>query len=88
MYLIISRVQTFDYFQTGKGGGHGDYRIISLAPSSVQEMADFVPLCFDLAFKYRTPVMILSDGAIGQMMEKVVFPEQRPRWTEAEIREK
>jgi 2-oxoglutarate ferredoxin oxidoreductase subunit alpha len=76
-----------DYFQTVKGGGHGDYRIIALAPSSVQEMADFVPLGFDLAFKYRTPVMILSDGAIGQMMEKVVFPEQRPRWTEAEIRE-
>lgn len=76
-----------DYFQTVKGGGHGDYRIIALAPASVQEMADFVPLAFDLAFKYRTPVMILSDGAIGQMMEKVVFPEQRPRWTEEEIRE-
>lgn len=76
-----------DYFQTVKGGGHGDYRIIALAPSSVQEMADFVPVGFDLAFKYRIPVMILSDGAIGQMMEKVVFPEQRPRWTEDEIRE-
>lgn len=75
-----------DYFQTVKGGGHGDYRIIALAPSSVQEMADFVPLSFDLAFKYRIPVMILSDGAIGQMMEKVHFPEQRPRWTEEEIR--
>jgi len=76
-----------DYFQAVKGGGHGDYRIITLAPSSVQEMADFVPISFDLAFKYRTPVMILSDGAIGQMMEKVVFPEQQPRWTEEEIRE-
>ena len=75
-----------DYFQAVKGGGHGDYRIIVLAPSSVQEMADFVPLGFDLAFKYRMPALILSDGAIGQMMEKVVFPEQRPRWTEEEIR--
>ena len=77
-----------DYFQSVKGGGHGDYRMITLAPSSVQEMADFVPISFDLAFKYLTPVMILSDGAIGQMMEKVVLPEQRPRWTEEEIREK
>jgi 2-oxoglutarate ferredoxin oxidoreductase subunit alpha len=75
-----------DYFQSVKGGGHGDYRIIVLAPSSVQEMADFVPVGFDLAFKYRTPVMIQSDGAIGQMMEKVIFPDQRPRWTEEEIR--
>jgi 2-oxoglutarate/2-oxoacid ferredoxin oxidoreductase subunit alpha len=60
-----------DYFQATKGGGHGDYHLIVLAPSSVQEMADFVELSFDLAFKYRNPVMILSDGAIGQMMEKV-----------------
>lgn len=75
-----------DYFQAVKGGGHGDYRMIVLAPNSVQEMADFVSLGFDLAFKYRMPVMILSDGAIGQMMEKVVLPEQRPRWTEQEIR--
>lgn len=75
-----------DYFQSVKGGGHGDYKIITLAPSSVQEMADFVAVSFDLAFKYRTPVMILSDGAIGQMMEKVVLPEQRPRWSEEEIR--
>lgn len=74
-----------DYFQTVKGGGHGDYRLITLAPSSVQEMADFVPLGFDLAFKYRNPVMVLSDGAIGQMMEKVLLPEQRPRWTKEEI---
>lgn len=60
-----------DYFQATKGGGHGDYRMIVLAPASVQEMADFVFLGFDLADKYRNPVMILSDGAIGQMMEKV-----------------
>ena len=75
-----------DYFQAVKGGGHGDYRLITLAPSSVQEMADFVAMGFDLAFTYRNPVMILSDGAIGQMMEKVVLPAQRPRWTEEEIR--
>lgn len=60
-----------DYFQAVKGGGHGDYHLIVLAPSSVQEMFDFVGLSFDLAFKYRNPVMMLSDGAIGQMMEKV-----------------
>ncbi|MDL2243235.1 3-methyl-2-oxobutanoate dehydrogenase subunit VorB [Bacteroidales bacterium OttesenSCG-928-J19] len=75
-----------DYFQTVKGGGHGDYRLITLAPSSVQEMADHVALAFDLSFKYRNPAMILSDGVIGQMMEKVVLPEQRPRKTEAELR--
>ncbi len=62
-----------DYFQATKGGGHGDYRLIVLAPNSVQEMADFVYLGFELADKYRTPVLMLSDGAIGQMMEKVVF---------------
>lgn len=70
-----------DYFQATKGGGHGDYRLLVLAPASVQEMADFVPLGFDLAFKYRNPVMILSDGIIGQMMEKVELFEQRPRNT-------
>jgi 2-oxoglutarate ferredoxin oxidoreductase subunit alpha len=74
-----------DYFQATKGGGHGDYRLIVLAPASVQEMADFVPLSFDLAFKYRNPVMILSDGVIGQMMEKVELSEPVPRWTEEEI---
>lgn len=68
-----------DYFQSTKGGGHGDYRLIVLAPAYVQEMADMVYLGFDLAEKYRNPVLILSDGAIGQMMEKVQFPEyQRP----------
>lgn len=74
-----------DYFQTVKGGGHGDYRLITLAPSSVQEMADFVELGFDLAFKYSTPAMILADGIIGQMMEKVTLPPFRPRKTEDEI---
>ena len=68
-----------DYFQSVKGGGHGDYHLIVLAPASVQEMADFVYLGFDLADKYRNPVLILSDGAIGQMMEKVQFkPYTRP----------
>jgi 2-oxoglutarate ferredoxin oxidoreductase subunit alpha len=77
-----------DYFQAVKGGGHGDYKMIVLAPASVQEMADFVEKGFNLAFKYRIPVMILSDGLIGQMMEKVIMPEHTPRWTEAEIIEK
>lgn len=76
-----------DYFQAVKGGGHGDYKLIVLAPNSVQEMADFVPLAFDLAFKYRNPAMILSDGVIGQMMERVVLPPQQDRFTEAEIEE-
>ena len=67
-----------DYFQAVKGGGHGDYRLIVLAPASVQEMADFVFDAFDLADKYRTPVMILADGALGQMMEKVAFREYVP----------
>ena len=71
-----------DYFQATKGGGHGDYRMIVLAPASVQEMADFVKLGFELAFKYRNPVIMLSDGIIGQMMEKVELFEQMPRATE------
>ena len=75
-----------DYFQTVKGGGHGDYKLITLAPASVQEMADHTVMAFDYAFKYRTPVMILADGIIGQMMEKVVLPPYTPRWTEDEIR--
>ena len=77
-----------DYFQSVKGGGHGDYKIIVLAPASVQEMADHTALAFDLSFKYLTPVMILADGIIGQMMEKVVLPPYQPRMTEEEIREK
>ena len=72
-----------DYFQATKGGGHGDYRLIVLAPSSVQEMADFVSLSYELAFKYRNPVLILSDGAIGQMMEKVRFKDFEPRMKKA-----
>ena len=74
-----------DYFQATRGGGNGDYYLIVLAPNSVQEMADFVDLAFTLAFKYRTPTMILSDGVIGQMMEKVVLPPFKPRRTEEEI---
>jgi 2-oxoglutarate ferredoxin oxidoreductase subunit alpha len=71
-----------DYFQATKGGGHGDYHLIVLAPASVQEMADFVDLAFELAFKYRNPAMILSDGLIGQMMEKVELPPQKQRVSE------
>lgn len=74
-----------DYFQAVKGGGHGDYRLIVLAPSTVQEMADFVDLGFELAFKYRNPVMILTDGAIGQMMEKVYLPDQKERLSNEEL---
>jgi len=74
-----------DYFQAVKGGGHGDYRMITLAPASVQEMADFVSLSFDLAFKYRNPAMMLSDGMIGQLMEKVILPPFNRRKTDDEI---
>ena len=74
-----------DYNQATRGGGNGDYNVIVLAPASVQEMADFVDLSFTLAFKYRNPAMILSDGVIGQMMEKVVLPPFKPRRTEEEI---
>lgn len=76
-----------DYFQTTKGCGHGDYRLITLAPNSVQETVDFVDLGIELAFKYRNPVMMLSDGIIGQMMEKVVIPDYKPRRTDEEVRE-
>jgi len=75
-----------DYFQATRGGGNGDYNVIVLAPNSVQEMADFVDLAFELAFKYRNPAMILADGVIGQMMEKVVLPPMKPRRTEEEIK--
>lgn len=75
-----------DYFQTTRGGGNGDYNVIVLAPNSVQEMADFMDLAFELAFKYRNPAMILSDGVIGQMMEKVVMPPMKPRRTDEQIR--
>jgi 2-oxoglutarate ferredoxin oxidoreductase subunit alpha len=75
-----------DYFQSVKGGGHGDYKMPVLAPASVQEMADFTVLAFELAFKYLTPAMVLADGIIGQMMEKVLLPPYQPRLTEEEIR--
>jgi len=74
-----------DYFQATRGGGNGDYNVIVLAPASVQEMADFVDLAFELAFKYRNPAMILSDGVIGQMMEKVVLPPYKARRTDEEV---
>jgi 2-oxoglutarate ferredoxin oxidoreductase subunit alpha len=67
-----------DYFQATKGGGHGDYHLIVLAPSSAQECFDMTALAFDLADKYRTPVMILGDGALGQMMEKVELKPLTP----------
>ena len=76
-----------DYYQATRGGGNGDYNVIVLAPNAVQEMADFVDLAFELAFKYRNPAMILSDGVIGQMMEKVELPPYKPRKTEQEIAE-
>ncbi len=68
-----------DYFQTTKGGGHGDYRNIVLAPNSVQEMADITVEAFDLADKWRNAVMILGDGALGQMMEPVEFKESNAK---------
>lgn len=64
-----------DYFQSTKGGGHGDYHLITLAPNSVQEMLDMTMLAFDLADKYRNPVLLLSDGVIGQMMEPLLLPD-------------
>ena len=76
-----------DYYQATRGGGNGDYNVIVLAPNSVQEMADFMDLAFTLAFRYRNPAMILSDGVIGQMMERVVLPPQKPRRTEEQIKE-
>ncbi len=62
-----------DYFQSVKGGGHGDYRVIVLAPKTVEEMANFPRICYDLAFKYRIPTMVLADGILGQMMEPIAF---------------
>lgn len=80
-----------DYFQATKGGGHGDYRNIVLAPNSVQELVDITILSFDLADQYRNPVMILGDGALGQMMEPAEFntsntkPIEKP-WAAAGLR--
>lgn len=68
-----------DYFQAVKGGGHGDYKLIVLAPSTIQEIVEFVKLGFELAFKWRNPIMLLTDGALGQMMEKVELFEQQER---------
>ena len=73
-----------DYNQATRGGGNGDYHVIVLAPNSVQEMVD---LSFELAFRYRNPAMILSDGVIGQMMEKVILPPLKPRRTDEQIYE-
>ena len=67
-----------DYNQMTKGGGHGDYSLITLAPASVQEIVDLVPVAFDLAEKYRFPVLLALDGLLGQMMEPVVLPEPTP----------
>ncbi len=66
-----------DYYQVVKGGGHGNYKVIVLAPNSVQEMCDLTYLAFDLAEKYRNPVYVLADGFIGQMVEPVEFPEPK-----------
>lgn len=64
-----------DYYQATRGGGHGDYRLIVLAPSGVQEMMDFAIEAFDLADRYRTPVMIMAEGTLGQMMEPIIVRE-------------
>ncbi|MFQ5680512.1 MAG: 3-methyl-2-oxobutanoate dehydrogenase subunit VorB [Candidatus Omnitrophota bacterium] len=68
-----------DYFQATKGGGHGDYRNIVLAPASVQEAFDLTMLAFDLADKYRNPVMVLGDGMLGQMMEPMRVAREKPK---------
>ncbi len=74
----IQAAQT-DYFQATKGGGHGDYHMPTLAPASIQEACDLVQLAFDLADEYRTPVMLIGDGMIGQMMEPVELVKREPR---------
>lgn len=66
-----------DYFQATRGGGHGDYRLLVLAPAGGQELADLTAQAFDLADQYRNPVMIVGDGLLSQMMEPVIFPEPR-----------
>ena len=68
-----------DYYQSTRGGGHGDYRMLVLAPSSVQEAVELTQEAFDLADKYRNPVLIMGDGLIGQMMEPVEMPEHKDR---------
>jgi 2-oxoglutarate ferredoxin oxidoreductase subunit alpha len=71
-----------DYYQATRGGGHGDYRTPVLAPASVQEVADLTYLAFDIADKYRNPVMILGDGMLGQIKEPVVFPAAKKKLPE------
>lgn len=73
-----------DYFQAVKGGGHGDYKILVLAPATIQEMVNLMGKAFDLADEYRNPVMILGDGILGQMMEGVEFPAEETSVTLAE----
>jgi pyruvate/2-oxoacid:ferredoxin oxidoreductase alpha subunit len=77
-----------DYHQMVKGGGHGNYKNIVLAPHSVQEMADLTALAFELADRYRNPVVVMADGYIGQMMEPIEFPQtaiapRLPEWAVA-----
>ncbi len=67
-----------DYFQSTRGGGHGDYRMVVLAPSSVQEAVELTQLAFDIADRYRNPVLVMGDGLIGQMMEPVQMPDYTP----------
>jgi pyruvate/2-oxoacid:ferredoxin oxidoreductase alpha subunit len=67
-----------DYFQCTKGGGHGNYRLITLAPNGAQEMCDLTMFAFDIADRYRNPVALLADGITGQMMEVVEIPEAKP----------
>lgn len=76
-----------DYYQATKGGGHGDYRLLVLAPSSIQEAVDLMMLSFDLADKYRNPIMMIGDGMIGQMMEAVEFPDEDEEVDRPEIAE-
>ncbi len=64
-----------DYFQSTRGGGHGDYKVFVMAPDSVNEMANFPRKCYEVAYKYRIPTMVLADGIIGQMMEPVEFKD-------------
>ena len=77
-----------DYFQATRGGGHGDYRTIVLGPASAQELADLTMDAFDLADEYRTPVMILADGMMGQMMEPVIFKEPKTAGLQREVHPK
>ncbi len=74
-----------DYFQSTRGGGHGDYRMVVLAPASVQEAVELTQLAFDIADRYRNPVLVMGDGLIGQMMEPVQMPDYTPA---ADIKEK